>query len=158
MSGTRDHNDPEWVAERWRSVDEGGLRHWGETQKPRVRSESKALRETEKARAVLDVLCHGRWIARVLGSAVPGEYELAFEVVGAGGGRGVYVHGEHVGGYSGSGKSLNLRPVGGTNIVVGCRCRAGTHALDPGKLKQQAGEGKPGSPRRVGAATVSATY
>ncbi len=160
MTGSRDHNDPEWVAERRRErarrTAAGSGRHWDDPAKPVVRSSSAQLRRTERARARLDVVCRRVCIARVLGTAVPGAYEVAFEAVGMSGGLPATVTGPLGSGRPAfPGYATQLIPLEvGVPIQVACRCKARMHHLDPLALRQEAWGGRPGKPREVRVSAV----
>lgn len=161
MTGSRDHDDPEWVAERRqvraRRTAAGSGRHWDDPAKPVVRSSSAQLRRTERARARLDVVCRRVCIARVLGTAVPGAYEVGFEAVGMGGGLPATVTSAlGAGGRQAfPGYAMQLIPLEvGVPIQVACRCKARLHHLDPLALRQEAWEGRPGHPREVHVSVV----
>ncbi len=128
----------------------GARRHW-DPARPRVESQSRALRQTEKQRAVLDVLCRGRLIVRVLAGGAPGEYEVALEVVGQKGGGTAFVDAP---GLSGPGRAFNLFPLGEVPFIVGCRCGKKMHDIDSVKLRTLAWQGQRGRPRSCGVADV----
>ncbi len=143
-------DDPVWrrgrLRERGRQTADGAGRHWDDEARPLVKSSSKALRRMERHRARLDVVCRRRsLIARVLGTAAPGVYEVALEAVPAG------VVGNLAGGH---GITLLTLDDVGSRVKVACRCPERMHYLDPLKLRANAWEGRPGKPHEVGVSSV----
>jgi hypothetical protein len=134
------------LVERQRETAAGRGRHWDDPARPKVESSSVGLRRLERHRARLDVLCRRRVLARVLGTATPGAYEVAIEAVpvgtleGAVGGWGVTL--------------LALENVGVSGVAVACRCEVRMHHLDPVRLRAEAWQGRPGKPRVVGVSAV----
>ena len=132
-------DDRRWSTDRrreWqRSTAAGEGRHWDAgTPRPKVKSSSRALRQTERHRARLHVLCRGSCIAVVLDGSEPGDFEVGIEAIDAG-----------------NGFHLHLLPL--MAIVVGCRCGE-LHRLDPQQLREEAWQGRPGRPRSVSVSSV----
>jgi hypothetical protein len=111
----------------------GTKAHWAARDagvRGRVRSSSAALREEATERALLDVLCRGAVIARVVETHIDGLLNVICEVT------------------VGFGRSVNLIEVATAPILIDCRCGR-THELDAGRLTALARENEPGHPRAV---------
>jgi hypothetical protein len=137
-----DHVSGKEEADRWyeaqgrmRRIEtvRGRDRHW-KPDRPRARTSSSALRRIEQETTRLDVVCRRRLIARVIDKGREVPLELMIEAVPVTGGWGT---------------ALTFLPLGSVGLIVVCRCSERTHELDPGKLRHEAWQGKPGHPRVV---------
>ncbi len=113
-----------------------------------VESQSRALRHFQRDRALVDVVCRRRLIARVLDD--DGSYRLAADMVGSREGRAALVSGD----MPSSGYAINTWVLAGADASVPCRCRRRRHILDGGRLNAEAIQARPGRPREVAVASV----
>jgi hypothetical protein len=102
----------------------------------RVRSSSAALREEATERALLDVLCRGAVIARVVETHIDGLMNVICEIT------------------VGFGRSVNIIEVATAPILIDCRCGR-THELGAGRLTALARGCEAGRPRAVPLAQVA---
>jgi len=145
----RAREDDDFRRDRQRALAEGDRRHW-DAERPRVRTQSRALAGMAKDRARLDVRCRRRLIARVMEREAGDGLEVVMETVGAGGGRAASV--VTADGVT-SGYASTILPVGDGPITVGCRCRRHSHVLDDSRLIA-AMRYQPGRPGEVGVSEV----